>query len=142
MIHFKQSALINAQLEKVFNVVADPDQIPRWRTEVPAITQVSGPTKEGTTFLEEVNFMGKKQLLMKVKQFIPNQKIVIEAQSGMSLLPSQSFTFIREGNKTRIDLDVSMKVTGFFILMQFMLPSMLKKTWAKYFVNLDKLVSV
>ena len=140
MISFKQSAIINAPVEKVFSTIADPAQIPRWRTEVPAITGISGPSKAGTTFLEEVQFMGKKNLLMKITELIPNQKIVIEAQSGMSLLPTQSFTFTSEADRTRIDLDVTMKVKGLFILMQFMLPAQLKKIWSKYFDNLDKML--
>jgi uncharacterized protein YndB with AHSA1/START domain len=70
MVTFKQSGIINAPVEKVFAIVSDPNKIPLWRKDVPAITQVSGETKTGTTFLEEVHFMGKKQLLMKVIEFI------------------------------------------------------------------------
>lgn len=141
MITFKQTAIINAPAEKVFAIVSDPKQIPLWRNDVPAINEVSGATQAGTTFLEEVHFMGTKQLLMKVTRFIPGKKIVIEAQSGMGLLPRQSFTFTPEGNKTRIDLTVKMKVSMFYRLMQFMLTAQLKKTWKKYFENLNELVS-
>jgi len=141
MITFKQSGIIDAPIEKVFSIVADPKKIPLWRKDVPAITQISGETRVGSTFLEEVHFMGTKQLLMKVVEFIPNKKLVIEGQSGMSMLPAQSFNFSEEGNKTRIDLDVSMKISGMFRLMEFMLPSMLKKTWANYFIQLNQLAS-
>jgi uncharacterized protein YndB with AHSA1/START domain len=141
MFTFKQIGLIDAPVEKVFAVVADFSQIPRWRKDVPGIAQISGPTAIGTTFLEEVNFLGKKQLLMKIIDFVPNQGLVIEAQHGMNLLPTQSFVFIDEGNQTRIDLTVAMHVSGVFKLMQFMLPAQLKKTWTGYFVNLNDLVS-
>ncbi len=141
MITFKQSGLINAPLEKVFTIVSDPRQIPRWRNDVPKISEVSGVTQVGTTFLEEVHFMGTKQLLMKVMEYVPNKKLVIEAQSGMSMLPKQSFTFSSEDNKTRVDLSVTMKVSGFFKLMEFMLPGQLKKIWSKYFENLSQLAS-
>lgn len=141
MITFTQSGTINAPVEKVFGIVADFKRIPEWRTDVPGISQISGETKAGTTFVEEVHFMGKKQLLMKVAEFIPNKKLVIEAQSGMSLLPTQSFTFAPEGNSTRVDLTVNMKVSGLFVLMQFMLPAQLKKIWAGYFENLNRLAT-
>jgi len=141
MITFKQSAVINAPMEKVFAIVADPKKIPLWRNDVPRITNISDNTKVGTTFFEEVHFMGKKQLLMKVIAFIPNKKLVIEGQSGMSLLPTQSFTFTDNGGVTGIDLEVTMKVSGFFRLMEFMLASQLKKIWAKYFINLDRLAT-
>ncbi len=141
MFTFSQVGLIDAPIEKVFAVVSDFSKIQEWRNDVPRITQISGATAIGTTFLEEVNFMGKKQLLMKVIDFVPNKKLVIEAQSGMDLLPTQSFIFSPEGNKTRIDLTVLMRVSGVFKLMQFMLPAQLKKTWTKYFINLNDLVS-
>ena len=141
MFTFSQVGLIDAPIEKVFAVVSDFSKIQEWRNDVPHITQISGATAIGTTFLEEVNFMGKKQLLMKVIDFVPNKKLVIEAQSGMDLLPTQSFIFSPEGNKTRIDLTVLMRVSGVFKLMQFMLPAQLKKTWTKYFINLNDLVS-
>ena len=85
--------------------------------------------------------MGTKQLLMKVTEFVPNKKLVIEAQSGMPMLPTQTFTFTPEGNGTRINLSVVMKTSGFFTMMEFMLPAQLKKIWEKYFVDLDRLVS-
>ncbi len=140
MIAFKHSVVINAPIEKVFSVVADPKEIPQWRKDVPAVSQVSGETKIGTTFVEEVHLMGTKQLLMKVTEFVPNKKLVIEAQSGMPMLPTQTFMFTTEGNATRIDLSVVMKTSGFMTMMEFMLPAQLKKIWEKYFINLDQLV--
>ena len=141
MITFKQSGIINAPVEKVFSVVSDPKRIPEWRNDVLRITDISGETKVGTTFVEEVHFMGSKHLLMKVIEHIPNKKLVIEAQSGMPMLPVQSFTFTAEGNKTRIDLSVVMRTSGFFSMMEFMLPAQLKKIWEKYFINLNQLLS-
>src|SRR5689334_6101635 len=113
MINFTQSATINAPVEKVFKIIADPQQIPKWRNDVPRISNISGATQTGTTFLEEVHFMGTKQLLMKVTDFVPDKKIVIEAQSGMALLPTQSFAFSPHGNITKVELSVTMKVSGF-----------------------------
>lgn len=141
MITFKQSAIINAPVEQVFSLVSDPKRIPDWRKDVPRISEISGEMKVGTTFVEEVHFMGNKRLLMKVTEFIPNKKLVIEAQSGMPMLPVQSFTFTPDGNKTRIDLSVVMKTSGFFSMMEFMLPAQLKKIWENYFTSLDQLVN-
>jgi hypothetical protein len=85
--------------------------------------------------------MGTKQLSMKVTEIVPNKKLVIEAQSRMPMLPTQSFTFTAVGNTTRIDLSVVMKTSGFFSMMEFMLPAQLKKIWGRYFVNLDQMLS-
>jgi len=141
MITFKQSGIINAPVEKVFSVVSDPRRIPEWRNDVPRISDISGDTKVGTTFVEEVHFMGNKHLLMKVTQFIPNKKLVIEAQSGMLMLPVQTFIFVPEGNTTHLEVSVIMKTSGFFSMMEFMLPGQLKKIWEKYFINLDQLLN-
>ena len=141
MFSFKQSAVINAPLEQVFALVSDPKRIPEWRRDVPGVAEISGETKIGATFIEEVHFMGTKQMVMKVTEFILNQKLVIEAQSGMTMLPTQTFTFSAEGNRTRIDLSVIMKTSGFFTMMDFVLPAQLKKIWEKYFSELDRLLS-
>ena len=139
MITFKQSGTIDAPIEKVFSIVSDPNQIPLWRTDVPKISNVSSEPKVGMTFSEEVNFMGKKQLLMKITEYVPNSKLTIVGQSGMGLLPTQSFTFSSQENKTTINLSVEMKVSGFFKIIQFMLSNKLKKVWAGYFINLNDL---
>jgi uncharacterized protein YndB with AHSA1/START domain len=141
MITFNQSGIINAPIEKVFAYISDPQKIPEWRKDVPGISQISGAPNAGATFYEDVNFMGKKKLLMKIIEFIPNKKIVIEAQSGMALLPTQEFTFTPQGNQTRVDLVVIMRVSGLFTLLQPMLPTQLKKTWAGYFQNLNQILT-
>ena len=97
MVTFKQSAIIRAPVEKVFACVANPKRIPEWRTDVPGISGISGETKTGTTFEEEVNFLGRKKLLMKVTDYTPGKRIIIQGLSGMAILPTQSFTFTPEG---------------------------------------------
>jgi uncharacterized protein YndB with AHSA1/START domain len=141
MIAFKHSALINAPVEKVFTVVSDPRKIPEWRKDVPGVSEVNGETKVGMTFTEEVHLMGTKRLEMKVTELIPNQKLVIEAQGGMPMLPTQTFTFTPDGSGTRLTISVVMKTSGFFTMMEFMLPAQLKKLWEKYFISLDQLLA-
>ena len=85
--------------------------------------------------------MGDKHLLMKVTEFVRNQKLTIEAQSGMAMLPTQTFVFSAEGTGTRIDLSVVMRTSGFFSMMEFVLPAQMKKIWEKYFANLDRLLA-
>jgi uncharacterized protein YndB with AHSA1/START domain len=135
VIKFEQVSKIHAPTERVFAYISNISKIPDWRTDVPRVSNLSGPTAVSTTFLEEVNFMGKKQLLMKVIEFVPNRKLVIEAQSGMALLPTQSFTFVPEGDGTEVRLQVTMRTSGLFRFMEPMLAGQLKKTWAKYFEN-------
>jgi len=64
-----------------------------------------------------------KQLLMKVTEYQPNERLVIEAQSGMPMPPTQTFFFVSEGNAKRIDLSDVMKTSGFLTMMEFILPA-------------------
>ncbi len=139
MFTFEYSDIIHAPVEMVFAIVSDPRRIPEWRNDVPGISDVKG-SGVGMTFLEEVHFMGKKQLLMRVTERVANSRLVIEAQGGMKLLPTQTFTFIAEGPVTRLQLSVLMRTSGFFRLMEPILPGQMKGIWAKYFENLDRLV--
>ncbi|MBM2839936.1 MAG: hypothetical protein HW412_464 [Bacteroidetes bacterium] len=140
MITFQTTAVIKAPVEKVFAYVSDPKRIPEWRRDVPKVSEVKGQVQVGTTFFEEVNFLGTKQLLMKVTELVSNKKLVIEAQGGMSLLPTQSFIFTPEGHSTRIYLSVTIKTSGVFGLLGFMLKSRREKTWKEYFLNLDSIL--
>jgi len=140
MIAFKHTALINAPVERVFSFVADPKRIPEWRDDVPGVSHMNGGPGVGMTFTEEVHFMGTKQLHMKIVEFVPNEKIVIEAEGGMPMLPTQTFTFAPEGTGTRLTISVVMKTSGFFTMMELVLPSQLKKIWERYFVSLDQLI--
>ena len=141
MISFTHTALISAPVEKVFSIVADPKRIPEWRDDVPGISHVSGEAKVGTSFTEEVHFMGTKELQMKIIEFVPNNKLVIEAQGGMPMLPTQTFTFAPEGSGTRLTISVVMKTSGFFTMMEFVLPAQLKKIWERYFMTLDTILT-
>src|SRR6476646_5489828 len=116
MPKFSQTAFINASPEKVFSIISDPAQIPKWRTDVPGIHDIIG-SESGMTFIEDVNFMGKKKLFMKVIEFQENKRLTITAQSGMSILPTQSFTLIAKDSGTEIKLDVDLLVTGPLKLM-------------------------
>lgn len=138
---FHQTGFIDAPVEKVFAYISDFTKIPEWRPDVPNISRISGETKLGTTFWEEVRLISRNPILMKVIEFVPNKRLVIQGQTGMSLLPTQSFSFAADGDKTRIDLLVTMKVSGFYKLMEFMLPSQLRKFWVRYFENLNRILS-
>ena len=141
MITFEQFAKFNAPVEEVFAYISDISKIPNWRTDVPRVSNLSGPVTVGSTFQEEVNFMGKKELVMKIVDFVPNKKLVIEAQSGMALLPTQSFTFMPEDGGTQVYLRVTMRTSGFFRVMEPILAGQLKKIWAKYFENVARNLS-
>ncbi|MEP7233831.1 MAG: SRPBCC family protein [Ignavibacteriota bacterium] len=136
MPKFSQSAVIHAPVEKLFAILSDPSQIPSWRNDVPGISNIKG-SGNGTTFTEDVNFMGKKKLQMKITEYKPGKKLTITAEGGMSILPTQSFTLSPTTEGTHLTLDVDLKITGPLKIMAPLFPAQFKKIWAKYFVNLN-----
>ncbi|HMC97986.1 MAG TPA: SRPBCC family protein [Flavobacteriales bacterium] len=140
MFNFQHTGILHAAPDKVFAVISDPRRIPEWRKDVPGIGKING-SGTGMTFVEEVHFMGRKELLMKVTEHVPGSRLVIEAQGGMKLLPTQTFELAPEGQGTRLRLSVMMRTSGFFRLMEPMLPGKLKKIWVSYFEELDRLVA-
>jgi uncharacterized protein YndB with AHSA1/START domain len=141
MATFSQSATIAAPVEKVFEVLSDPALIPKWRTDVPGISEINGGSAVGTTFTEAVNFMGKKSLKMKVTEFEPDRRLTISALDGMSILPTQHFTLTSTPEGTRIQLDVDLKVSGAMKILAPLFPPKFKKIWAGYFENLNTYLS-
>jgi uncharacterized protein YndB with AHSA1/START domain len=137
MAHFTLESTINAPREKVFAVLADPTLIPRWRTDVPGITNVSG-AGDRMTFTEEVRFMGKKELQMKVTQYSPPTSLRIVAMNGMSILPTQSFELWGEGGKTKVVLSVDLRISGPMKLFAPLFPTQFRKIWTGYFQNLER----
>jgi uncharacterized protein YndB with AHSA1/START domain len=144
MTSFSISAVVDAPVDQVYSIISNPNRISEWRTDVLEISNLSGPTNVGATvgatFVETVNFMGRKRLAMRFTEVEPNRRLVIRAESGMSVLPTQAFTLTPEGGKSKITLDVDLRITGFLTLMAPLFPAQFKKIWAKYFENLNALV--
>jgi len=140
MIKFSQTGIIHASVSDVFAVLADPSKIPLWRKDVPGISAISGPTKVGSTFVEEVHFMGTKLLQMEILEFEPNQRLVIRGIHGMPLLPTQTFLLAPHAEGCSLSLSVEMRVSGLWMLIAPLLPMMLKKIWKQYFLDLEALL--
>jgi len=140
MVHFSHRGIIQASAASVFSVLSDPAKIPLWRKDMPKISNIVLPIQSGSTFVEEVHFMGTKQLLMVITELRPVEKLVIVGKSGMPLLPTQTFTLASHPEGTELSLDVEMNVTGVWRLLSPLLPMMLRKIWKGYFRDLDALL--
>ena len=116
MITVHRSITINRPIETVFEFVSDPSRIPEWRKDVIACTGSSN-RDVGTEFIEKINFMGKKDFTMKIREFVPNRREVIENIAGPGARPIQTFAFTADGKNTRLDVQVEMRTFGFFRLL-------------------------
>ncbi len=140
MVHFSHRGLIKAPVDLVFSVLSDPSKIPQWRKDVPKVSDVRLPVQKGSTYIEEVHFMGTKQLLMEVTEYLPNKRLVITGRQGMPMLPTQTFVLATHPEGTQLSLEVEMRVSGVWRLLSPLLPGMLKKIWKGYFRDLELLL--
>jgi len=136
MFTVEQQITIDRPVADVFAYFADPNNTPRWRPEVLEVCDVSGPLAKGATFSEIVNFMGRKTYTMRVTDFSPERRVTIEATTGPSALPTQTFQFEPAGGGTRFSMRADVRTSGLFRVMEPLMPRMFSKMWAGYLVNL------
>jgi uncharacterized protein YndB with AHSA1/START domain len=136
MFTVEQQITIERPVAEVFAYFADPNNTPRWRPEVLEVRDVSGPLAAGATFSEVVSFMGRKTYTMRVTDFSPERRVTIEATTGPSALPTQTFRFEPVADGTRFSMRADVRTTGLFRALEPLMPRMFRKLWAGYLVNL------
>ena len=140
MFTVEQSVIINRPIEDVFAYVTTPRNIPKWRPDVLEIHGANGSVAVGARFEELVNFMGHKTFTMQVIEYQPNQREVIRAVAGPNVRPTQTFQFEATASGTRLSVSAQVRTSGLFRLMEPMMPTMFRKTWAQYLSNLKQIL--
>jgi len=135
MFSISRSTVIARPVDEVFAYVADASRIPEWRKDILATT---GPKQVavGTEFVETINFMGRKQFTMKVRELVPNRREVIENTAGPGVRPVQTFEFEPEGSGTRFTVSVTVRTYGLFRIVEPMMPKMIANNWDGYLAQL------
>ncbi len=140
MFTVEQSIIINRPIEDVFAYVTTPSNIPKWRPDVLEINGANGSVAVGARFEELVNFMGRKSFTMQVIEYQPNQREVIRAVAGPNVRPTQTFQLEATASGTRLSVSAQVRTSGLFRLMEPMMPTMFRKTWAQYLSNLKQIL--
>jgi uncharacterized protein YndB with AHSA1/START domain len=136
MIRIAASQTIARPIEDVFAFVSDATNEPKWHTDVLEVSRTSnGPAGAGSTFRWVVDFMGHKEMHVRVVGFEPNRREFIQATSG-AMLPMITFLFEAHGGGTRFSRSVEVQPAGLFRLMQPMLRGMMAKRNAGFLENL------
>jgi len=89
MAHIEKSIFINAPVEKVFDFIAEPNNLPRWDFMAVEIRERSeGPAGIGTTFIEVTKMPGgiKIKCPSRVTECSRPHRLVIEVTSTGMLL--------------------------------------------------------
>jgi uncharacterized protein YndB with AHSA1/START domain len=140
MFTVEQSIRINRPVVEVFGYVTNPANIPRWRADVLGVNGADGSVAAGSQFEELVNFMGRKTYTMRVIEYQPHRRAVIQAIAGPGVSPTQTFEFEPSDGGTHVSVCAQVRTAGIFRLMEPMMPGMFKKMWGQYLVSLKQIL--
>lgn len=140
MFTIEQQILINRPVAEVFDYVTNSANIPCWRADVLGVNGAVGSMATGSQFEELVSFMGRKTYTMRVIEYQPHHRAVIQTIAGPGVSPTQTFEFAPSECGTRFSVRAQVRTAGMFRLMEPMMPAMFKKTWGQYLANLKQIL--
>src|SRR6266542_3615823 len=143
MIRAAASQVIRRPVGEVFAFATDATNEPRWHTDVlevaPTSPTASGPAAAGATYRWVVDFMGRKDMHMRVVQVEPDRREVLQATAG-PMLPTLTYTFEPQDGGTTFTRTVEIEPRGFMRLMAPMLRGMVAKRNAQFVANLKRVL--
>ncbi len=113
------AVLINASVDRVWEVVSDLDNEPKFWKGTKSIRNIS---KDGNTITREVTIAFKDSKCMQTITLQPKERIFAEFTEGI-INGTKTIQLIPEGEKTRLEAIWDMKVSG----MMGMFTGMVKK---------------
>jgi carbon monoxide dehydrogenase subunit G len=119
MATIEVSTTINSPVDKVWDLVSDIDNEPKyWK----GTRQVRNITKQGNTVTREVTIAFKDSKCMQTVTFYPKEKIHAEFTEGI-LIGTKTLRLTPHGNNTKLDAIWDIKLSG----MMGMFTGMIKK---------------
>jgi hypothetical protein len=112
MFRFEKSILIDETPHKVFEFVANPANIPIWRSDVGSAKFAALPIKVDDTF-EEVDAKDASISVVRVVEVVPEKLMVFKVMSGGMYLPRRELFFHEEDGRTLFTVIISVKSDGF-----------------------------
>ena len=119
MVQIQASIEIDAPLDKVWDIVSDLDSEPKFWKGTRDVRNIS---KDGNTITREVTIAFKDSKCMQTVTLYPKEKIEVQFTKGI-IEGSKTITLVPLGNKTKLDAEWNMKLSG----MMGMFTGMIKK---------------
>ena len=119
MTTIEAAVTINAPVDKVWDVVSDLDNEPRFWKGTKSIKNIS---KDGNTIMREVTIAFKDSKCMQKVTLQPKHRILAEFTEGI-INGTKTIQLIPEGDKTKLEAIWDMKLSG----MMGMFTGMVKK---------------
>ena len=102
------AVVINAPVDKVWDVVSDIDNEPKFWKGTKSIRNIS---KDGNTIIREVIIAFKDSKCMQTITLQPKERIFVEFTEGI-INGTKTIQLIPEGEKTRLEAMWDMKLSG------------------------------
>ena len=119
MVQIQASVEIDAPVDKVWDIVSDFDSEPKFWKGTKEVRNIS---KDGNTITREVTIAFKDSKCMQTVTLYPKEKIEVQFTKGI-IEGSKTITLVPLENKTRLDAEWNMKLSG----MMGMFTGMIKK---------------
>ena len=119
MAHIQASVVINAPVDRVWDIISDIDSEPRFWKGTKAVHNIS---KEGNTVHREVTIAFKDSKCMQTVTLYPKEKVHAQFTKGV-IDGTKTVIVTPEGDKTRLEAQWDVKLTG----MMGMFTGMIKK---------------
>lgn len=141
MVTIENSIVIDRPPEEVYAFVTDPANEAKWHSDVLEAHQTSeGPLGAGSTISFTINFMGKKQIDLVVRESDPPRREVVDATSSGRMLPTFTFTFEPVNGGTRFTRKGDIRMSGWMRLMEPMMKGMATKRADGFLAKLKQLL--
>lgn len=136
---FEQSILINRPVAEVFDYVTTVEKHEEWLDQVQETHSVSEELSVGATWSRTVEFLGTTEIRLECTEYDPPDRFAYRTVSGFlgdRLGGRDIFTFVKEGEKTRLTRSVTVEVYGFIRPFQPLLKPLIRKRATEIHRNL------
>lgn len=112
MFRFEKSILINQTPHHVFEFVANPANIPVWRSDISSAKFAALPLEVDDT-IEEIDTRDATVSVVRLVEVVPEKLIVYKVMSGGMYLPRRELIFKQEDGRTIFTVVITVKSDGF-----------------------------
>lgn len=142
MIKIEQTLVVDRPLEEVFQFMLEPANIFKWSRNIEEISQLTkGKLDVGSQYELISRFMGTRvPTRVEVTKFVPNVEYATRSIGGPFFLNSLT-RFEADGNNTRVITTSEITPTGFWKLLEPILPSVIRRQSEADYVRLRQELS-
>ncbi|HET6211804.1 MAG TPA: SRPBCC family protein [Micromonosporaceae bacterium] len=136
MFTVQVSCVIDLPLEQAFAYVADFRNAPTWQPQLAAVRLDDGPFPEGSRVVEIHHFLGVRvEAAGDLVDWQPLEGFTVRGRSSLLQVESK-YRFDREGDGTRVSLNLTMRPTGPARIAEPMLRRQLRRSLEESFARL------